>query len=329
MKKQIIPVFYACDDNFVKYTMVSLKSMIENASKDYHYNVYILNTNICEEMKKKTMELENENFTISFEDVSDYLYSINDKLPIRDYYSKTTYYRLFIAEMFKQYDKAIYIDSDTVVLGDISEFYNHEIGSCYVGACNEQAMVQEDAYGTYVERVLGIDRNNFFNAGILLINCDQFRKNYVLDQFVNLLHEYNFVVTQDEDYLNLICHNRVFWIKQAWNTEVFGEIKYPDSEIKILHYIMVSKPWHFEDCRFKEYFWKYAEMLSVYDEIKEVLANYTDEQRENDIASCVRLEQLAISETNREDNYLNMKNKKKNSFSVRGQNCSTRENQRV
>ena len=30
----IIPVFYACDGAFVKYTVVSMHSMIKNASKD-------------------------------------------------------------------------------------------------------------------------------------------------------------------------------------------------------------------------------------------------------------------------------------------------------
>lgn len=309
MKRKCIPIFYACDDNFVKYTMVSLKSMIDNASREYKYNVYILNTNICEEMRQKTLELADDSFKITFEDVTDYLNSVSERLPIRDYYSKTTYYRLFIAEMFKEYDKAVYIDSDTIVLGDISEFYNHDIGNAYVGACNEQAMIQEDVYGTYVEKVLGISRHNFFNAGVLLINCHQFRKNNLLDKFVALLHEYNFVVTQDEDYLNLICHNRVCWIDQKWNTEVFGKINTPDEEIKILHYIMVSKPWHFRDCRYQEYFWKYAKQTSVYEDIVHVLEAYTDEQRKNDVLSCDRLMQTAILETNREDNYLNRKKK--------------------
>lgn len=31
--KKIIPIFYACDDNFVKYTIISAKSLIEKAQK--------------------------------------------------------------------------------------------------------------------------------------------------------------------------------------------------------------------------------------------------------------------------------------------------------
>jgi lipopolysaccharide biosynthesis glycosyltransferase len=120
MSNKIIPIFYACDDAFVKYTIVSLSSIIKNASRDHQYKVYVLNTSIGNEMKEKLSELENEQFEINFVDVSNMLSTISKELPIRHYYSKTTYYRFFIAEMFPQYSKAIYIDSDTIVQGDIS-----------------------------------------------------------------------------------------------------------------------------------------------------------------------------------------------------------------
>ena len=303
-----IPIFFACDDNFVKYTIVSIRSIMENASKDDKYVIHIMNTDICEEMKQVLFSIADDNFEIRFEDVTDYLKSISGKLPIRDYYSKTTYYRMFIAEMFPEYEKAIYIDSDTIVLGDISELYNHDLGDNYVGAANEQVMIQEDTYGEYVEKVLGIDRNHYFNAGLLLINCEAFRKNHVLDQFVELLHMYNFVVTQDEDYLNLICKDHVCWLEQQWNTEVFGNIAYGEETFKMLHYIMVSKPWHYEDCRYQEYFWKYAKETAVYEEIKEVLNSYTDKEREEDLLSCDRLLQMAKDEIAKENNYLNLLN---------------------
>lgn len=311
MNRPIIPIFYACDDNFVKYTIVSLRSMIDNASKDYDYRIYVLHTQITDKMKEHLYDLENDNFKISFNDVTEHLHSIAEKLPIRDYYSKTTYYRLFIAEMFPEYDKAIYIDSDTIVQGDISELYNTDIKDAYVGACHEQAMVQVDEYGTYVEKVIGISRYNFFNAGMLLINCDQFRMHFILDKFIQYLHVYNFVVTQDEDYLNLICKDRVYWLDQRWNTEIFGKIAYPIEQACILHYIMTNKPWHYADCRHGDIFWKYAEKTSVYEEILEELNSYTDEQRERDHISGDKLLQLAINETNRDDNYLNNVNREK------------------
>ena len=311
MNNQIIPVFYACDDNFVKYTIVSLYSMIKNASKEHKYHVYILHTEISDEMKAKVLELESENFEISFDNVTSYLESIADRLPIRDYYSKTTYFRFFIAEMFPHYEKAIYIDSDTIVQGDISELYMTDIGDAYLGACHDQAMVQVDVYGTYAERVVGVSRHNFFNAGLILINCEQFRLHAVLEQFIKYLGIYNFVVTQDEDYLNLICKDHVYWLDQRWNTEIFGEIPYPIEEAKILHYIMVNKPWHYADCRHGDLFWKYAEETSVFENLCETLSAYTEEERARDEASKDALTALAIKEIEREDNFLSLLNKQR------------------
>ena len=304
--KSIIPIFFACDDNFVKYTVVSMQSIMANASRDEKYIIHILHTDIREDMQEKIVAMSDENFEVRFENVMSYLESVSEKLPIRDYYSKTTYYRMFIAEMFPEYDKAIYIDSDTVVLGDIAELYHHDIGDNYVGGAHEQAMVQVDTYGRYVEEVMGIDRNNYFNAGLMLINCVQFRENNILEKFVELLGVYTFVVTQDEDYLNLLCHNKVCFIEQQWNTEVFGEIGYDESEFKMLHYIMTSKPWHYEDCRLGEYFWKYAKETFVYEEIKEVLEQYTDEERRHDEWVCNNLLKTAEYEINKENNYLKL-----------------------
>ena len=87
MTDSVIPIFYACDDRFVKFTIVSLRSMIQNASKDHRYQVYILHTDITDIMQDEVRKLETDHFSILFSDVTDYLHSISEKLPIRDYYS--------------------------------------------------------------------------------------------------------------------------------------------------------------------------------------------------------------------------------------------------
>ena len=299
-----IHIFYACDDSFVKFTMVSFFSMRQNASRDRQYHIHVLHTNITPETQARMQKLEDECFEITFDDVSEYLNELCERLPLRDYYSNTTYYRMFIADMYPELKKAIYIDSDTVVTGDISKLYDYDITEYDVAACHEQAMVQADVYGTYVEKCLGIDRNAYFNAGILLLNCEKFREKKVLDDFVRLLGIYDFRVTQDEDYLNIICRDHVLWLPQTWNTEMFGELLYPIEEANIIHYIMVSKPWHYADCRHGDIFWNYAAQTEVYDEIKAILDNYTDEDRAKDALSAEKLAELARNETGREDNYM-------------------------
>jgi lipopolysaccharide biosynthesis glycosyltransferase/1-acyl-sn-glycerol-3-phosphate acyltransferase len=306
-----VPVFYACDDNFVKYTIVSVRSLIDNADKTRSLRVHILHTGISDDMKKDMLSMQKENVVISFDDVTSYLSAISKKLPIRDYYSSATYYRLIIPAMFPEYAKAIYIDSDTVVLGDISRLYDTDIKDNYLGAAHEQVMVQTDVYGAYTERVLGIDRHTYFNAGVLLLNCEQFRQKGLLLRFVKLLQEYNFVVTQDQDYLNVICKDRVFWLDQQWNAEVFGTIPCREEDIKIIHYIMTSKPWHYADCRLSGHFWAYAARTPIEPAIRAVLAAYTDKERKADALVGQRLMQTAKKEINKDNNYLKLLEKRR------------------
>lgn len=303
-KKAEIPIFFACDEGFVKYTMVSMKSIMENADRSRKYHIYILHMGITEATQAKVLAMADEEFAIDFVDVTDKMKSIADKLPIRDYYSNTTYFRLFIPDMFPQYRKALYIDSDTIVVGNIAELYDHKLGKLYAGVCPDRVVAQTDILGDYVEKVLGVKRTRYFNAGVMLMNCSQFRENHLLDEFLEMLHIYLFVVAQDQDYLNLICKNQVLYMEPKWNAQVFGELACPEEEVGLFHFNMAAKPWHYEDCRLAEYFWKYAKMTVDYDAIKEGLANYTDEQRRNDSVSGEKLIRLAVSEINREDNYL-------------------------
>lgn len=305
---ELIPIFFAADDAFVKYTLVALTSLKANADPSRRYQIYILQTHVSERYREAFESLESRNFRIEFVDVSAYLGRYGDALHVRDYYSRTTYYRLFIAEMYPKYNKAIYIDSDTIVLGNIAEMYDHDLGDNYVGAAPEQVMRQTDVFGTYVEKVLGIDRMHYFNAGVLLINCALFRRDKILEKFTKLLGAYTFRVTQDEDYLNVLCEGRVLWLSPAWNTEVYGTLPVPESEMKIIHYIMVSKPWHFPDCRLKDYFWHYAKETPVYGQIQAELKSYTDLERGEDLASGDRLAALAAEESKRKDTYFRMMN---------------------
>ena len=302
---KIIPVYFSCDDRFLKFTSVAVESMIINANKDYTYRVYILHSDITDENQAIMYNHFNKynNMELYFVNVSDYLKSINDLLPVRDYYSKTTYYRLLIAKMFTEYDKTIYLDSDMIIKGDISKLYEMELGNNLVGAAHEQAMVQTDAYGDYVEKNLDISRYQFFNAGMLLINSKLWRDEEVFEKFMYLLNIYTFKVTQDEDYLNVICKDRVLFVGDNWNTESFLNKEISDEDINIIHYIMWAKPWHFTEVRYNEFFWKYAKLSPYYNEIQSISDNYTDKQKKKDLQASERLYKLALKEAKREDTF--------------------------
>ena len=221
MGRAIVPIFFACDEEFVKYMLVTIRSVMENASDGQDYRIYVLNTSISDARKKQVTDQvsEDSRFTVEFVNVTPYLDELKEKLPLRDYYSLTTYYRLFIPNLYPEYNKVIYLDSDVVVKGDIYELYTTELEGFYVGAVSDQLVTQLDVFGRYVEQVLGVKRNEYFNAGVLLMNCQALRDTDFLERFIELVNTYTFVVAQDQDYLNVICKKKVQWLPVRWNTE--------------------------------------------------------------------------------------------------------------
>lgn len=294
-ESKIIPVFYAVDDNYIPILGASLKSLIENSSKENKYEIKILYTSVSEENRARIKKYKQENISIEFVNVSEQLKEINSKLYTRNYFSKTTYFRLYIPELYPQYDKAIYIDSDTIVLTDIANLYNQNIGDNLLAAIPDGAIQAIPVFQEYVEKVVGVrDYNNYFNAGILLMNLKELREYKFQEKFLYLLEKIKFEVAQDQDYLNRICKGRVKLLDFSWNRmPVMGG---EDKDIKIVHYNLGFKPWHFDDVLFQEHFWKYAEQTEFLDEIKEMQKNYTEADKKRDDASSTELIKLAQKE---------------------------------
>ncbi len=295
---EVVPIFFAVDDAYTPFLAVALHSLIENSSKNYYYSIKILYTNISEENKRKINKYKKENVNIEFVDLNYYIGKVKDKLYTRDYYSKTTYFRLFIANLYPQYDKVIYLDSDIVVLGDIVDLYNVDIGNNLVAAAPDDVIQTNKVFQEYVEKVVGVaDYRNYFNAGILLMNLDEFRKFDFQQKFLYLLETIKFKVAQDQDYLNRLCKGKVRIMDKGWNRMPITQDNVTKNDIKIIHYNLAYKPWHFEDILFKEYFWQYAKKTEFFDDIIKIRDSYTEEERFQDMEQFKKLQELAQKES--------------------------------
>ena len=295
MNKEI-PVFFAVDNGYIPFLGVALSSLIENTSKGNKYAIKVLYTSVTEENKARIKKYEKENISIEFVDLNKQLEDIKEKLYTRNYFSNTTYYRLFIPELYPEYDKAVYIDSDTVCLSDIAELYNTDMGDNLIAAVSDGAVQTIKPFQDYVERVVGVaDYNNYFNAGVIVMNLKELREYKFEEKFIYMLGKIRFEVAQDQDYLNRLCKGRVKILGFEWNRmPIMGN---KDGEIKIIHYNLGSKPWYFDDILYQEYFWEYAKKTEFYNEIKELGTKYTDEDKERDDSNSLKLMELAKKET--------------------------------
>lgn len=295
MNKEI-PVFFAVDNGYIPFLSVALRSLIDNTSKENIYAIKILYTNVTEENKIKIKKYETENISIEFVDLNKQLEEIKEKLYTRNYFSNTTYYRLFIPELYPEYDKAVYIDSDTVCLSDIAELYNTDMGDNLIAGIPDGVIQAIDIFKDYVERVVGVaDYNNYFNAGVIVMNLKELRDYKFEEKFIYMLEKIKFEVTQDQDYLNRLCKGRVKILDYSWNRmPVMGKT---EGKINLIHYNLGAKPWYFDNVVYQEYFWEYAKKTEFYNEIKELGTKYTDEDKERDDSNSLKLMELAKKET--------------------------------
>lgn len=278
-KKPVIPIFYTADDNYAPYLSVSIISLLKNASPDYFYDIYV----VYDKMSFKNLTrlrtlkaLREKDAKIHLKPMREVLDFMTERPNTRlnaSMFTLTIYYRLFVAQMFPQFDKGIYLDSDTVVVDDISKLYNINLGKKnLLGAVNDFSIKKNKAFMDYIEKVVGVPRDKYFNSGVLLLNLAEMRHLRFDEHFLYLLVRYDFnTVAPDQDYLNAMCYGRVRILPSRWDAMPAKGIE-PMKDPAIAHYNLYSKPWYYDNIDYDAYFWRYAAESPFLKEINAVKA---------------------------------------------------------
>lgn len=267
-----IPVVFSTDNAYVPYTGVALQTMINCVNKELQYSVYILHTGLSDNSKRRLVALSTENVKLHFIDVTAEMQYITIK-SVHHLTPESTY-RLLIPDLLPQYDKVLYLDSDIVIMGDVAELYNTNIGNHVVGAAPDGAELNQTLI-EYFERVgLDVSPNEYFNAGILLINTALFKKMRIRDKCFEMLQGETKFIYLDQDALNKFCNGNVHYFDVRWNYSWFFflylsspyNLMHPD-ELRIVHFVGEEKPWYNPELMNAEYFWEHAKKSPFYEEI--------------------------------------------------------------
>ncbi len=303
-----IPVFFAVDYKYAPMLGVTLKSMLQNASKDYFYRIYVLTTNLADDLRQKVRESINgyEPYSsIEFISLKEKLDAYSSMFHLRDYYSQETYYRLFIASLYPEYDKVLYLDSDLLILDDISKMFNVDLEDNLLGATVEETVLTINEFGEYVEKALGVKRENYFNAGIIVINTKKYREEKVQEKFVKLLNRFPFHIAQDQDYLNVLCKDRVHYFDLGWNKTSFENPVFHDDDLKIVHYKMMWRPWKYDGITYGDRFWEYADQTPFAQTLRHMKETYSDEEKAKDKVLIGNMMKMCVAEARNFNNYWN------------------------
>lgn len=277
-----IPVVFATNENYAPYAGVAITSLIENASEKFFYDIYIFYTELSDDIISRFQSMCGKNYTVTCLDVNEYL-SGTVELYENFHYSKEMYYRIIIPRVLPQYNKAIYLDCDIVVLGDISEFYNFDIDGYVLGAMRD---IQHYASVRYVIDTLKIPIDTYINSGVLLINCKTFREMEIEKKCKEVLNESNIKFRYpDQDLINIVCRGSIKLLDQRWNyvwqynfkrfnrpkldLDEDGENKYLalKNGIKIIHYTSNIKPWNNYNTYLSKYEFDYARKTPAFKDV--------------------------------------------------------------
>ena len=295
-KKKVIPVFFAADDNYVPCLAVAIKSLIMNASRDYEYKIYVMHNDMSVENQQSLKFFEEEGFQILFPEIKEGLDKITERKTNKlrcDYFTLTIYFRLFIPAMFPQYDKGIYLDSDVVVPGDISELYNIELGDNMIGACVDLSVQEIEPIVNYFDKAVGVNHEKYINSGVLLMDLKRLRQAKLDSRFLELLTTYQFdSIAPDQDYINSMCDGNIMHLPAEWDimpNENRAEVEKP----KLIHYNLFAKPWMYDNIQYEDYFWDYAKKAGFYEINQLHKKNYTEENKAADRQSLETMIRMA------------------------------------
>lgn len=263
MKKKIIPVFFTVDERYAPYLSTALMSLVEHTSEEYQYDINIIYHELTRGSQKKLAKIADgySQINMIFTEMQESLEGISDRKETRlkaDCFTPTIYYRIFIPEMFPQYDKGIYLDSDIIVLEDVAKLFNTDLGDNLLAACLDMSTFNNPIFAKYFADAVGIGTDQYFNSGVLLMDFKKFRDEEFCEHFLYLLNTYDFdTVAPDQDYLNAMCRGRVKYLNIAWNVMPTSE-NHSHIQPKLIHYNLFFKPWHYDGTRYEEYYWEYA-----------------------------------------------------------------------
>lgn len=173
-------VLYVSNEKYVKYLATSLASVLSNNTKAKELMIYVISTGITEESKSRLEDLvymyDREITFLSLEDINErFAYSVDTKK-----FDISIMGRLFMDSLLpKDVHRILYLDCDTVVLGDLTKLYHFDLRGKSVGAVLEPTI--DDT--TKIHAGLRVDAP-YFNSGVLLVDVDAWREKKLTDRIL-------------------------------------------------------------------------------------------------------------------------------------------------
>jgi lipopolysaccharide biosynthesis glycosyltransferase len=261
MINENIVIVSSADERYIMPLTVMVRSLLENIKDGVTVDLYILEDSIsdasrcCAEDSWKPFPVRARWITPDKSKIESALQGFAGP--------PTVYFRLVVGELLPmEVKKAIYLDADIVVLGDLSGLWNMDMNG-------NLALAVPDAYArafhlgrmsrvVFKEKIRFEPQSSYFNAGVLLIDVDGWRREEVGERALRFILDYKQDLTfHDQDALNCAMQGRWGSLDLTWNYHELPDCLFlwdgysyrredlqdASSKPKLVHFIATAKPW--------------------------------------------------------------------------------------
>lgn len=259
MNKAKIHIVTCFDHGFVMPTGVMMYSVsVNNPDVDIVFHL-IVDESVTEDDRNNITE------TIAgFDDKRAVFYDINSRnclaFPIcnnknNPRITRATYYRLFLTDILPEtLDKILYLDGDCICRHSLLPLWEIDISHNAVGAVFDRS----EGNIEYYNRLKYPFELGYFNAGVLLVNLDYWRKQNVLKLFADFISDHSEQIKwEDQDVMNVVFQDKKRYVPAKYNFQsgflrknatwdywkYENELKEAMADPVIVHFSTKEKPW--------------------------------------------------------------------------------------
>ena len=286
-------IAYAPDDKYINQTIVSMVSAIEN-NKEHEIEFIIIYSKLSEESIKKLkrtiaptrfsnlqgepsqvekLPSPSERVTLRLLQTDENIFS---SLPLSHWVTVQAWFRIKLPDMCPDLDKILYLDCDTLILGDLSELFNTNLDGKFLAGVKDVWGV--DRYCKRLSMASGV----YVNSGMLLFNADFCRKENFFDKIVEFANNNAKIIEFcDQDSINKIADEKKVVLNPKFNLmdtwwrggyyEFDGEEEQEYLMAKenpvIAHLTGLKPAFKGSGNKFKDKWWEYAKLTPIYEEL--------------------------------------------------------------
>lgn len=229
----------AADKNYKMPLRCSVYSIYKNSSK-HPCVIHVLFDGLSTRYRNSLIrKYKNTNLSFDFKDMSGYefdFHGIN-----MQYWTKAMFYRIMIPEIFTDIKRILYIDGDTLVLRDMSAFFNMDFPSD-----TSLAMVIDRFSWKKCSVKLNVPK--YFNSGVILFDLEKCKQDKFSQKCIEWLRN-NQKIAQfpDQDAINAVYNDKILSVPNLYNKQYAPTEKISvGNQPWIIHFLSAIKPWMYK-----------------------------------------------------------------------------------